>query len=64
VVVGTITEVLKNIDCYYNACDYCRKKLTTSTVAKEKDDGSGELDFKKVYQCINPECNPNRLLLQ
>jgi len=51
-VVDKIVETQK-VKWWYDGCDYCKTKVDLVFVTVEKDDGSGDIDFKEVYQCKN-----------
>ena len=43
-------------DWYYLGCEECNRKVETTLVIEEGEDGAEEAKFKQVLICSNPDC--------
>ncbi|KAD3337490.1 hypothetical protein E3N88_33010 [Mikania micrantha] len=57
VIIGTIKTISKDMCWYYMACERCNRKVGTKYVTRFKEDGSGDFEDEKVFECNNPKCN-------
>ncbi|KAD3337479.1 hypothetical protein E3N88_32999 [Mikania micrantha] len=57
VIIGTIKAISKDMCWYYMACERCNRKVGTKYVTRFKEDGSGDFEDEKVFECNNPKCN-------
>ncbi|KAJ0564706.1 putative nucleic acid-binding, replication factor A [Helianthus annuus] len=56
IVVGTVLGIDDKDDWYYLGCEECNRKVETTLVIDEAEDGAEEPKFKQVLVCSNPEC--------
>ncbi|KAJ0787388.1 putative nucleic acid-binding, replication factor A [Helianthus annuus] len=57
VIVGTIKSFASNNEWFYNACTTCNKKVSTTTVVKQKQDGTDGVEEVTVLECKTDVCN-------
>ncbi|KAD7117854.1 hypothetical protein E3N88_05122 [Mikania micrantha] len=57
VIMGTIKAISKDMCWYYMACDKCNRKVGTKYVTHFKEDGSGDFEDEKLFECNNHKCN-------
>ncbi|XP_035843707.1 uncharacterized protein LOC118490288 [Helianthus annuus] len=56
IVVGTVLGIDDKDDWYYLGCEECNRKVETTLVIDEAEDGAEEPKVKQVLVCSNPEC--------
>ncbi|XP_035830062.1 uncharacterized protein LOC110944793 [Helianthus annuus] len=56
IVLGTIMGVDDKDDWYYLGCEECNRKVETTLVIEDAEDGAEEPKFKQVLVCSNPDC--------
>ncbi|XP_022040342.1 replication protein A 70 kDa DNA-binding subunit B-like [Helianthus annuus] len=57
IILGTITSFASESTWFYNACKSCTKKVFTTTICKEKQDGSEGFDEVTMLECQTDRCN-------
>ncbi|XP_022007637.2 replication protein A 70 kDa DNA-binding subunit B-like [Helianthus annuus] len=57
IVVGTIKSFASNDEWFYNACKSCNKKVSTTTILKEKQDGTNGFKEVVILECKTDVCN-------
>ncbi|KAJ0523513.1 putative nucleic acid-binding, replication factor A [Helianthus annuus] len=56
IVLGTIMGVDDKDDWYYLGCEECTRKVETTMVIEDAEDGAEEPKFKQVLVCSNQDC--------
>ncbi|KAJ0884618.1 putative nucleic acid-binding, replication factor A [Helianthus annuus] len=62
IILGTIKSFASESTWFYNACKSCTKKVFTTTICKDKEDGSEGFDEVTVLECQTDRCNQKTVI--